>query len=395
MEATRFVGFGEAMLRLAPQDAANAYGRGNPSSAAPMLFSVGGDELNVMVAAAKLGVESEWVSIVPSGPLGDVVARCASDAGVSIDRVSRPASEDGGAQIGIFFVLPEQRRVEYVRRASAFCEQTMASARFDWDTVLRDSAGGRNVYVHATGITPMLGDGACGNWTKSMAAAERLGVPVVCDLNHRPQLGSLEELWSRVAPVLGAIKILVLSRGSLAGLAALFEVAVPPASAAVGDDWATAHHAEVATLALIHARIGGPAVACCFKNRDTANVQRRWSVLIDGTGAHTTEALPIFHIAKDECGGGSAWACGIMHSLASASEKDGADATARFSTGSNGLSCIEGIVDMCAAMRRADLLAALCQEAVGDHSTVTMLQLEAAEKRWAGSVAVFDDAHAF
>ena len=391
----RFVAFGEAMLRLAPQDAANRYGRGNPSAAAPMLFSIGGDELNVMVAAAKLGVESEWVSIVPSGPLGDVVAHCASDAGVSIVRVLRPASKDGGAQIGIFFVLPELHRVEYVRRASAFCEQTMASARFDWDTILRDSAGGRNVYVHATGITPMLGDGACGNWTKSMAAAERLGVPVVCDLNHRPQLGSLEELWSRVAPVLGAIKILVLSRGSLAGLAALFNVVVPPVPADECGDWATAHRAEVATLKLIHARIGGPAVVCCFKNRDAANVQRRWSVLVDGAGVHTTETLPIFHIAKDECGGGSAWACGIMHALASASEKDGSDAAARFSSGSTGLYRIEGIADVCAAMRRADLLAALCQEVVGDHSTVTLSQLEAAEQRWAGSVAVFDDARAF
>ena len=390
----KFVGFGEAMVRLAPLDLTNEYGRGNPSSSAKMLFSVGGDELNVMVAAAKIGVASEWVSILPTGPMGDVVANCATDAGVETGRLIRLPSEEG-ALIGIFFVMPSLRRVEYTRRASAFCEQTMARTRFDWDAILQDASGGRNVYVHATGITPMLGDGAYGNWTKSMVAAERCGVPVVCDLNHRPQLGTLAELWERVVPSLGAIKVLILSRGSLAGLTALFALGAPAAVEVEGgasESWEAAHAREVMTLAMIHARLAGPAVVCCFKNRDDANVQRRWSVLIDAAGTHTTQSLPTFHIAKDECGGGSAWACGIMHALSLA---PGSPASRFSDGGSGGPVQIEGVTDICAAMRHADLLAALCQEVAGDHSTVTLEELSAAEARWAGVEAVFEDAHRF
>lgn len=32
----------------------------------------------------------------------------------------------------------------------------------------------------------------------------------------------------------------------------------------------------------------------------------------DDSGVHTTLKTPVYHRPKDECGGGSAWACGIL-----------------------------------------------------------------------------------
>ena len=39
---------------------------------------------------------------------------------------------------------------------------------------------------------------------------------------------------------------------------------------------------------------------------------QRGSVIVDGSGVHSTLPTPVFHTPKDECGGGSAWAAGIL-----------------------------------------------------------------------------------
>jgi hypothetical protein len=45
--------------------------------------SVGGDELNVCVALAKLGRKTKWVSVLPCGPMGKVVLDSADQVDVS------------------------------------------------------------------------------------------------------------------------------------------------------------------------------------------------------------------------------------------------------------------------------------------------------------------------
>ena len=75
--------------------------------------------------------------------------------------------------------------------------------------------------------------------------------------------------------------------------------------------------------------------------------------------------LPVWHKPKDECGGGSAWAAGFIHAFNFSSTP---------LVGSNQL-------------RRADLLAALCQESAGDFSRVTAAELAAAEASFAGKEA--------
>jgi hypothetical protein len=57
-------------------------------------------------------------------------------------------------------------------------------------------------WVHATGITPAIGPGPLSMWQEAMAEAGRRGVPISFDLNHRPQLGPLKQLWDVVTPFL-------------------------------------------------------------------------------------------------------------------------------------------------------------------------------------------------
>lgn len=42
-----------------------------------------------------------------------------------------------------------------------------------------------------------------------------------------------------------------------------------------------------------------PKIACCFKVRNKENVQRRWTVIVDKNGVHTTFNSPVYHKPKD------------------------------------------------------------------------------------------------
>ena len=73
--------------------------------------------------ASSLHSHMQWVSVLPSGPLGDVVSECGAHAGVDMSEAVRV---DGG-EVGTFYVLPELKSVHYQRRHSAFALHEPAS----------------------------------------------------------------------------------------------------------------------------------------------------------------------------------------------------------------------------------------------------------------------------
>ena len=115
----------------------------------------------------------------------------------------------------------------------------------------------------------------------------------------------------------------------------------------------------------LRAHIRAKSLALCRKTRDAAGVQRRWSLFVTEKAKFSTYDTPVWHRPKDECGGGSAWAAGFIHAFHFSSTP---------LVGTNQL-------------RRADLLAALCQESAGDFSRVTAAELAAAEAAFAGKEA--------
>lgn len=383
----RLVTFGEAMIRYAPVDSKEEW-HGKPSAASHVLRSVGGDELNVAVCLARLGWPAPiWVSSLPDGPLGDMVRESAADAGVSLEH----CAVDKGGDIGTYTVLPELKTVHFQRRNSAFAHQRTS---VDWHGVLK-AAG--PAWVHLTGITPMISAPSCREWQAGLTAAAETRCPVSFDFNHRPQLGTLDELWALVSPFLKSIHLLILSVASLRGLAALLGVdetdgaakshAVKRSRLDRGGNGEQAakglsegHEVEcLPLLRALHAKLLGPALACCFKERDEAGVQTRSSAIVDASGSYSTEETPTRHCPQDECGGGSAWAAGVIDRLARDLPATGVERN------QHGLVRLGG--SSSEATRRADLLAALCQEVPGDHSTVTRAQLEDHEVRFKGRPA--------
>jgi len=131
----------------------------------------------------------------------------------------------------------------------------------------------------------------------------------------------------------------------------------------------------LAVMRQLHQQWRCKRVALPRKTRDSVGIQRRWSLLTELPGSsansstdsvveYTTKAQSVFHRPADECGGGSAWAAGLIHALH----------IAPASTASQ-------------ALRRADLLSALCQETQGDFSRVTAKELQTAEQHFAGCEA--------
>ncbi|CAK9112462.1 unnamed protein product [Durusdinium trenchii] len=176
-------------------------------------------------------------------------------------------------------------------------------------------------------------------------------LPVSLDLNHRKQLGTLSELWNIVSPFCSALEVLILSTDQLSGLAELLLN-----TSLEGDSDTVYLH----IMSRLIRQLKCKRLAMCVKNRDdSTGLQTRWSLLteLDGDSVREHRSIPISHVPKDECGGGSAWAAGLIHALHVDS------------------------LTIPEALRRADLLSALSQNTEGDFSRVSIQELSAAEER--------------
>ena len=69
----------------------------------------------------------------------------------------------------------------------------------NWEEVLKDAS-----WFHWTGITPAISQGAADACLEAIQAANKLGVPVSCDLNYRKNLWKYGKKASEVMPELVA-----------------------------------------------------------------------------------------------------------------------------------------------------------------------------------------------
>src|SRR6266480_1694997 len=186
------VTFGEAMVRLSPPAGERL------DDARRFDVHVGGSELNVAVAAARLGLRTRWVSRLAETPLGRLIARRAGEAGVDLSHVLWAEGE----RVGLYFV--DGDAVRYDRADSAMSR--LAPGVVDWPRALD---GAR--WFHLSGITPALSTGAAAATVEALAAAKRAGggLTVSYDLNYRPQLWTAERAREVQEPFLGQVDVLI------------------------------------------------------------------------------------------------------------------------------------------------------------------------------------------
>lgn len=175
----KVVTFGELMLRLAP----NGYYRFFQDDQLQATF--GGGEANVAVSLANYGIDTAFVTKLPTHEIGQAAVNSLRKYGVDTSRIVR-----GGDRVGIYFLekgASQRGSVCIYDRAHSAIQQAQPSD-FDWDTIFSDAD-----WFHFTGITPALGGHLVEICREACQKAKEHGVKISCDLNYRGKLWSREE----------------------------------------------------------------------------------------------------------------------------------------------------------------------------------------------------------
>ena len=170
------VGFGEIMLRLATP-------RGEVLDGARSLnVDFGGAEANTIIALARLGHATEFLTGLPGNDWGRRCAAMLAAAGVQGN-----ARYIDGARIGTYFLESgaglRGGRVLYDRANSAF-------ARCDWSDIDWPQLLAGRDWLHLSGITLALSESAAQACEDAAIVARQAGCRVSFDCNYR------EALWT-------------------------------------------------------------------------------------------------------------------------------------------------------------------------------------------------------
>ena len=190
------VTFGEAMVRLTPPSFERL------EQAHSVDLDVGGAELNVAVAAARLGLATRWASRVTESALGRLIVGRAREHGVDVSCVQWTPED----RIGLYFTergaAPRPPSVLYDRAGSAISR--VKPETIDWRQVFD---GAR--WFHVSGITPALSESAAIVTLEALEAAKAAGLTVSYDLNYRRKLWPADQARRVQEPFMRLVDVLI------------------------------------------------------------------------------------------------------------------------------------------------------------------------------------------
>ncbi len=167
----RVVTFGEVMMRL------SGIGHARLMQAASLDVVYAGAEANVAVALSNMGINTVHVTRFPDNDLGRAAVNTLRMQGVDTSHILF-----GKERMGIYFVengaMQRPSRIIYDRYESAFAH--IKPGMVDWKEVLKDAS-----WLHWTGITPAVSQGAADACMEAVTQAFQSGVKVSGDINYR------------------------------------------------------------------------------------------------------------------------------------------------------------------------------------------------------------------
>lgn len=175
------IAFGEGLLRLSPPQHQLL------EQTKTLNWFVGGAEANVAVGLVRLGIETAWVSRLTSNPLGQYIVQTLRGLGVD----TRPVVWTDADRVGLYFMemvdYPREINVTYDRAGSAFAHMQPSDLALDALTVTGET------WLHTTGITAALGEGARATAHALLAHVQAHGGKLSFDMNYRHKLWKPEE----------------------------------------------------------------------------------------------------------------------------------------------------------------------------------------------------------
>jgi len=301
MSAT-VITFGELMLRLGPPGFERLL-------QSPMLCATfGGGEANVAVSLAQFGLDSHYVTRLPSNAIGDAAVRALRAEGVVTDVIAR-----GGSRMGIYFTETgaSQRAstVLYDRANSAISEIPFDAV--NWDRVMS-----RAEWFHVTGITPALGPKAAAATVAAVTAAKRAGARISVDLNYRKKLWSTAEAQQAMRPLMRDVSVVIANEEDLQ---CVLGIDVEGADVTAGTLNVDAYRAAAERVT----RELGPQMVAITLRESLSASDNGWSaVLWDGKTMHQSQRYVVRLV--DRIGGGDSFAAGLIYGLVTGRSHDDA-----------------------------------------------------------------------
>ncbi len=180
--------FGELLLRLSPLPSAEWIQK------ASMPVYIGGAECNVANALAAWQVPVQYCTALPKNGLADDICGVLSAKGIDVSHVLF-----SGSRIGIYYLGQgtdlKHAGVIYDRSHSSFSE--LEPNTIDWDELLKDAG-----WFHFSAISPALNKKTARVCKEALLSAQKNGLTISVDLNHRAKLWQYGKQPSEVMPEL-------------------------------------------------------------------------------------------------------------------------------------------------------------------------------------------------
>jgi 2-dehydro-3-deoxygluconokinase len=308
------VTFGEIMLRLSPP------GLERLLQTPSLTATFGGGEANVAVSLAHFGLDSVYVTALPTHAIGEAAVRALRAEGVQTDRLIR-----SGDRVGIYFAETgaSQRAstVIYDRAHSSIAE--LDPDAIAWSDIMAGAA-----WFHVSGITPALGARAAESTRRAIDAARAAGARVSFDLNFRRKLWSEAEARRVVAPLLRQVDVLIANEEDLQSVLGI-HVAGADVTAGRLEHSGFRDAAERVT-----GEFGPPTVAITLRESFSAS-DNGWSGLFwdAATGRMLTSQRYETRVV-DRIGAGDSFAAGLIYGLITGRS---AEETLRFAVAASAL----------------------------------------------------------
>ncbi|MUH37101.1 sugar kinase [Zobellia amurskyensis] len=170
----QIVTFGEVLMRISP--------RGNKKFIQSNIveFYFGGTELNVGISISNFGGDVKHISVVSEDFIGETALAYIRQFGMDTSSIvlsKRP--------LGVYFLevgaVIRPSMISYNRSHSAFSE--IVPAKVNWEKALK-----KGEWMHWTGITPALSQGAFDTLKEGLKLAREKGMAVSADPTYRSDL---------------------------------------------------------------------------------------------------------------------------------------------------------------------------------------------------------------
>lgn len=287
----RIVTFGELMIRLAPIGYYRFFQNDQ------MQATFGGSEANVAVSLAQFGLESRYVTKLPSHAIGQAGVDSLRYFGVDTSKIVR-----GGDRVGIYFIEKgiAQRSSDciYDRKNSSFAASKKED--FDWDDIFEGAS-----WFHFSGITPALSDEMAEICEIACKEAKKRNMTVSCDLNYRSKLWDREKAAKVIGNLCRYADVCISNSEEVRDLFGIEEKN--------RTDKEFDYESRYKSAKILSEKFGFKKVALILRNVYSVH-ESTWSGIICDSGKCCHSKTYRLHIV-DGVGGGDAFCAGIIYSL--------------------------------------------------------------------------------